>query len=153
MLASSKKTDKEAQYVFSQRGRRALERFLPLLPVQTRYTVEQLLDEVDRVQEKLQRLEDWILETVKDCPKVRLLKTIPGIGNRQKNIRSFRPRTGKRECVMGPVQRPVILIATPDWDFIMPLGRRRYDSGETAGMQTTSFMDSYTGGLNESDFA
>ena len=70
----------EAQDVFCQRGRRALERFLPLLPEHTRFTVEQLLDEVDRVQEKLQRLENRILETVKECPKVRLLKTITGIG-------------------------------------------------------------------------
>ena len=43
----------EAQDVFRQRGRRALERFVPLLPVQTRYTVGQLLDEVDRAQEKV----------------------------------------------------------------------------------------------------
>jgi transposase len=52
----------ESQDVLSQRDRLALERFLPLLAEHTRFAVEQLLDEVDRVQEKLQRLENRILE-------------------------------------------------------------------------------------------
>jgi len=64
----------EAQDMFSQRGRPALDRFLPLLPEHTRFTVEKLLDEVDRVQEKLKRLENRILETGKECPNLRLLK-------------------------------------------------------------------------------
>lgn len=66
--------------IFNRKGRVAMEHALAKLPLQTRFSVEQLLDELDGVEEKISAFEHRIKEVFADSQDARLLRTIPGVG-------------------------------------------------------------------------
>lgn len=66
--------------IFSQKGRAAIESILHLLPDQTRFSFEELLEEIDFIEEHIASFEERMAEIFDEDENVRLLRTIPGVG-------------------------------------------------------------------------
>lgn len=65
---------------FGQRGREQWNTLLPLLPPQTRFVVEQLLQQVDFLDNHVELLEKRFQALLKVTPMMQRLQTLPGIG-------------------------------------------------------------------------
>lgn len=72
--------DFESSDIFSKKGRKEIESKILLLPENTRFTTERLLDELDCVIEKLKAIEERMHEVFDDTPETELLDTVPGVG-------------------------------------------------------------------------
>lgn len=70
----------EASDAFTFEGREEIARLFEKFPPQTRFANTLLLEEVDAVQNQIDRLEERMEEVLEDSPEVRLLKTLPGVG-------------------------------------------------------------------------
>lgn len=66
--------------IFSQKGRATIESILHLLPDQTRFSFEELLEEIDFIEEHIASFEERMAEIFDEDENVRLLRTIPGVG-------------------------------------------------------------------------
>ena len=67
--------------VFTHKGRRSIGQSLSLLPQHTRFSTEQLLEEIDMVEEKISAFEKRMRENTDSSHAIELLRTIPGIGD------------------------------------------------------------------------
>lgn len=66
--------------LFGKKGRRAIMQRLPELPPETRRTVEQELEILDRLGEQIAEAEKRIKELIAVTPDMKLLMSIPGVG-------------------------------------------------------------------------
>lgn len=66
--------------LFGVGGRKELEKLIPILPPQTHFTTEVLVQELDHVEEKIKTLEGRMKEVLKETEEIKLLKTLPGVG-------------------------------------------------------------------------
>jgi len=66
--------------IFGTKGRRLLSSVLKLLPAQTRFTTELLLEQLDQTEQKIRAIEAQMKELFKENDNHQLLKTMPGIG-------------------------------------------------------------------------
>lgn len=71
----------EVSDIFGGRGRVILQSRLGELPQQTRKSVEEQLKLLDKVEEQIKVCEKDIEEIIKKTPAMRLLKTLPGVGD------------------------------------------------------------------------
>ncbi len=71
---------KEVSDIFGIRGREILARKLKLLPPETRMVTQEILDEIDVLDEKIQALEERMRETLLPTLEVKLLMSFPGGG-------------------------------------------------------------------------
>jgi transposase len=65
---------------FGRQGRKLIERCLDLLPAQTRWTTERLLQQLDETQGQIEQIEKRMAEVFEETEAVRLLMTLPGVG-------------------------------------------------------------------------
>jgi transposase len=65
---------------FGTSGRKILDKCLKLLPEQTLFTTEILLNELDRVKDKMDQIEIRMREVFEETPQVKLLDSLPGVG-------------------------------------------------------------------------
>ena len=70
----------EANDAFTLEGREEIARLFEQLPPQTRFANSLLLEEVDAVQNQIDRLEERMAAALQDTPTVKLLRTLPGVG-------------------------------------------------------------------------
>jgi len=70
----------EESDLFGKKGRRAMMDRLPELPPETRLTVEQELEILDRLGEQIDQAEKRIKELIAVTPDMKLLMSIPGVG-------------------------------------------------------------------------
>lgn len=70
----------EANDAFTIEGRKELAQLFEKLPPQTRFANTLLLEEVDAVQNQIDRLEERMEAVLEDTPDVQLLRTLPGVG-------------------------------------------------------------------------
>jgi transposase len=66
--------------LFGKKGRRAITQHLPELPPETRRTVEQELEILDKLTEQITQSEKRIKEVIAVTPDMKLLLSIPGVG-------------------------------------------------------------------------
>jgi transposase len=67
--------------LFCKTGRRWLEQTILQLPPETQHCTQQQLILLDFIQKEISTLEDRIRQSVKETPRIQLLKTLPGIGD------------------------------------------------------------------------
>jgi transposase len=67
--------------LFCKAGRRWLDQTILQLPPETQRCTQQQLILLDFIQEEISSLEDRIRQSVKETPRIQLLKTLPGIGD------------------------------------------------------------------------
>ena len=65
---------------FGKRGREELGRKLSLLPPHSRFSVERLLEQLDGVQDEIERFESRMKECFRSSQGLELLRTLPGVG-------------------------------------------------------------------------
>jgi transposase len=70
----------EANDAFTIEGRKEMAQLFEKLPPQTRFANTLLLEEVDAVENQIERLEERMKEVLEDTPTVQLLMTLPGVG-------------------------------------------------------------------------
>jgi transposase len=66
--------------IFGTKGRKVICSVLKMLPAQTRYTTELLLDQLDQTEGKIRAIEIRMKELFKETEQHKLLSTMPGIG-------------------------------------------------------------------------
>jgi len=66
--------------IFGKKNRARLEEHIEELPSETRFTTRCLLEELDSVQEKIDRIEKRMKEVFKNTAEIKFLMSIPGIG-------------------------------------------------------------------------
>jgi transposase len=65
---------------FGKRGREEVERKLNLLPPHSRFSVERLLEQLDAVQDEIERFESTMKTCLRASRELELLQTLPGVG-------------------------------------------------------------------------
>ena len=70
----------EVSDVFGVRGRQLIRERSTLLPPQTRFALEELLDQLDQVIQRVDRLEKRMAEVFEQTPELKRLRTLPGVG-------------------------------------------------------------------------
>jgi transposase len=70
----------EVSDIFGGKGRKVTNRCLCLLPLQTRWTMQLLLEQLDIVEQRIKAIEDRMADAFEDSEDIRLLKTLPGVG-------------------------------------------------------------------------
>lgn len=70
----------EAADAFTIEGRKEMAQLFEKLPPQTRFANTLLLEEVDAVQNQIDRLEERMAEVLEESPSVQLLRSLPGVG-------------------------------------------------------------------------
>ena len=73
-------TFQEVTDIFGGRGRRLLEQALPELPPETRHSVEEQLQLIDRVEESIKGAEKRIHSVITEDHAMQILETLPGVG-------------------------------------------------------------------------
>jgi transposase len=66
--------------VFGKKGRELLRQSIAKLPPETQFAAQQVLSALEGLEEQIHKLEKRIREVFEETEKVRLLKTLPGIG-------------------------------------------------------------------------
>lgn len=66
--------------LFGKKGRRAITQWLPELPPETRRTVEQEMELLDRLAEQIDSAENRIREVITVTPDMKRLMSLPGVG-------------------------------------------------------------------------
>lgn len=66
--------------IFGVRGRQVMGSVLKLLPCQTHFTAELLIEQLDQTEQKIRTIEAQMKELFKENENHQLLKTMPGIG-------------------------------------------------------------------------
>lgn len=66
--------------IFGGRGRQRLASAKELLPAETRFTLEQLLETLDHIEVQIKELEKRMRAAFEETEEVRLLQTMPGVG-------------------------------------------------------------------------
>lgn len=70
----------ETSDAFNKKGRAAVHAAVALLPPQTQFATEQLLDELDVIESKIDGFEVRMAKVFSDSAGVQLLRSIPGVG-------------------------------------------------------------------------
>jgi len=70
----------EISDIFGRQGRAILEQTLAQLPVHTTYTTELLIEQLDRVQAGIAKIEKEIDKVFQPTAEINLLKSLPGVG-------------------------------------------------------------------------
>jgi len=65
---------------FGKRGREEVERKLTLLPPHSRFSVERFLEQLDAVQDEIERFESRMKKCFRASRELELLRTLPGVG-------------------------------------------------------------------------
>jgi transposase len=73
--------DDQVSDIFGKKGRLLLEKAIRELPPETRLSVEEQLQLLDQVSAQIERVEKHVHQVVKETPKMKLLKTLPGVGD------------------------------------------------------------------------
>jgi transposase len=66
--------------IFGAKGREVLGSAIRLLPPETRFTTELLLEHLDQTQQKIDAIEKRMMELFNETEQHTLLKTLPGVG-------------------------------------------------------------------------
>jgi len=66
--------------IFGVKGRVILEQTLAQLPVHTQYTAERLIEQLDQIQDPIDKIEQQMAEVFDPTPEMKLLKSLPGVG-------------------------------------------------------------------------
>lgn len=80
-LAKYAITIDEVSDIFGRKGRGLLAQVIQKLPPETRRCLEQHLEVLDEVQEQIDQLEARMKERIQVTEKMKLLKTLPGVGD------------------------------------------------------------------------
>jgi len=73
-------TFEEESDLFGKKGRIAIMQHLPELPTETRHSVEQELEMLDRLGEQIDEAEKRVKEVIAVTPEMKLLMSMPGVG-------------------------------------------------------------------------